>query len=153
MPWNEQGCHKHIFFMNINKQEAIGDISFPSIIANIYSRFHCFVHSAGDFSPIFRHARKTGRIDVDKSQPTNVTFWTFLGHFSGLWLVDFDPFVLWSSKSGGVRHALKFLVFIFLSWLSLVLYKIAALPEVSCWVFCSDMRNRFSDCHFRFVHC
>ena len=26
--------------MNINKQEAIGDISFQSIIANIYSRFH-----------------------------------------------------------------------------------------------------------------
>ena len=39
-----------IFYMNINKQEVIGDISFPSIIANIYSRFHCFVHSAGDFS-------------------------------------------------------------------------------------------------------
>ena len=63
-----------IFFMNINKQESIGDISFPSIIANIYSRFHCFVHSAGDFSPIFRHARKTGRIDIDKSQPPNSTF-------------------------------------------------------------------------------
>ena len=63
------------FFMNITKQEAIGDsISFPSIIANIYSRFHCLVHSADDFSPIFRHARKTGRIDIDKSQPANVTF-------------------------------------------------------------------------------
>ena len=31
-----------IFYMNINKQEAIGDISFPSIIANIYSRFRAF---------------------------------------------------------------------------------------------------------------
>ena len=60
--------------MNINKQEAIGDISFPSIIANIYSRFHRFVHSADDFSPIFRHAKKTGRIDIDQSQPANVTF-------------------------------------------------------------------------------
>ena len=49
------------FFMNITKQEAIGEsISFPSIIANNYSRFHCFVQSADDFSRIFRHAKKSG---------------------------------------------------------------------------------------------